>query len=95
MCSPHNSSFDKLSKVVSSVDYGGISGPRLEVLEERLRDDVISELYEFGGRKVVFDKIYSRGSKFELTFVLDFSFTLKDPMVPSSLFGKMSNPTKS
>lgn len=31
-------------------DYGGISASRLEVLEERLRDDVISELNQFGGR---------------------------------------------
>ncbi|KAF5366650.1 hypothetical protein D9615_010603 [Tricholomella constricta] len=31
-------------------DYGGISASRLEVLEERLRDDVIAELHEFGGR---------------------------------------------
>ncbi|EGO24423.1 hypothetical protein SERLADRAFT_438035 [Serpula lacrymans var. lacrymans S7.9] len=31
-------------------DYGGISASRLEVLEERLRDDVIAELNEFGGR---------------------------------------------
>ncbi|THG97465.1 hypothetical protein EW026_g4541 [Hermanssonia centrifuga] len=31
-------------------DYGGISASRLGVLEERLRDDVISELNSFGGR---------------------------------------------
>ncbi|KAJ7063606.1 inositol hexakisphosphate-domain-containing protein [Mycena amicta] len=31
-------------------DYGGISASRLEVLEERLRDDVIAELKTFGGR---------------------------------------------
>ncbi|KAJ7168617.1 inositol hexakisphosphate-domain-containing protein [Mycena filopes] len=31
-------------------DYGGISSSRLEILEERLRDDVISELKAFGGR---------------------------------------------
>ncbi|TFK69694.1 hypothetical protein BDN72DRAFT_767637 [Pluteus cervinus] len=31
-------------------DYGGISASRLEVLEERLRDDVVSELNTFGGR---------------------------------------------
>ncbi|KLO17434.1 hypothetical protein SCHPADRAFT_900700 [Schizopora paradoxa] len=31
-------------------DYGGISGPRLETLEERLRDDVVNELNKFGGR---------------------------------------------
>lgn len=31
-------------------DYGGISASRLEVLEERLRDDVIAELDAFGGR---------------------------------------------
>ncbi|KAF8176691.1 inositol hexakisphosphate-domain-containing protein [Mycena galopus ATCC 62051] len=31
-------------------DYGGISASRLEILEERLRDDVISELKTFGGR---------------------------------------------
>ncbi|KAF9067827.1 inositol hexakisphosphate-domain-containing protein [Rhodocollybia butyracea] len=31
-------------------DYGGISSSRLEILEERLRDDVISELNAFGGK---------------------------------------------
>ncbi|KIJ66912.1 hypothetical protein HYDPIDRAFT_180575 [Hydnomerulius pinastri MD-312] len=31
-------------------DYGGISASRLEVLEERLRDDVLAELDAFGGR---------------------------------------------
>ncbi|KAF8199666.1 inositol hexakisphosphate-domain-containing protein [Pholiota molesta] len=31
-------------------DYGGISASRLEILEERLRDDVIAELNSFGGR---------------------------------------------
>ena len=31
-------------------DYGGISASRLEVLEERLRDDVIAELQAFGGQ---------------------------------------------
>ncbi|KAF5359127.1 hypothetical protein D9756_003293 [Leucocoprinus leucothites] len=31
-------------------DYGGISASRLEILEERLKDDVISELNAFGGR---------------------------------------------
>ncbi|KAJ7112000.1 inositol hexakisphosphate-domain-containing protein [Mycena epipterygia] len=31
-------------------DYGGISASRLEILEERLRGDVISELKAFGGR---------------------------------------------
>ncbi|KAI0303565.1 inositol hexakisphosphate-domain-containing protein [Multifurca ochricompacta] len=31
-------------------DYGGISAERLEVLEERLRDDVLSELHSFGGK---------------------------------------------
>ncbi|KAG7089324.1 hypothetical protein E1B28_011021 [Marasmius oreades] len=31
-------------------DYGGISSSRLEILEERLRDDIISELNTFGGR---------------------------------------------
>jgi hypothetical protein len=33
-------------------DYGGISASRLETLEERLRDDVLSELANFGGRYV-------------------------------------------
>ncbi|KAJ3508107.1 hypothetical protein NLJ89_g5936 [Agrocybe chaxingu] len=31
-------------------DYGGISASRLEILEDRLRDDVIAELNSFGGR---------------------------------------------
>ena len=34
-------------------DYGGISASRLEILEDRLRDDVISELDSFGGWCVV------------------------------------------
>lgn len=39
------------------LDYGGISASRLEVLEERLKDDVISELNAFDGRQV---ESYSR-----------------------------------
>ncbi|KAJ2917433.1 hypothetical protein MD484_g2993, partial [Candolleomyces efflorescens] len=35
---------------IYALDYGGISGSRLEVLEERLRDDVLAELESFGGR---------------------------------------------
>jgi hypothetical protein len=31
-------------------DYGGISASRLEVLEERLKDDVLAELRTYGGR---------------------------------------------
>ncbi|KAI0052293.1 hypothetical protein FA95DRAFT_1553613 [Auriscalpium vulgare] len=31
-------------------DYGGISASRLEVVEERLRDDVVSEVHSFGGK---------------------------------------------
>ena len=31
-------------------DYAGISASRLEVLEDRLKDDVIAELNTFGGR---------------------------------------------
>jgi hypothetical protein len=34
------------------LDYGGISAERLEILEERLRDDVVSELHSFGGKYV-------------------------------------------
>lgn len=34
-------------------DYGGISAERLEVLEERLRDDVVSELHSSGGKCAV------------------------------------------
>jgi hypothetical protein len=34
-------------------DYGGISASRLEILEDRLKDDVLSELDSFGGRYVV------------------------------------------
>jgi hypothetical protein len=34
------------------IDYGGISASRLEVLEERLKDDVLAELEAFGGRWV-------------------------------------------
>lgn len=35
------------------IDYGGISGPRLETLEQRLRDDVLVELNKFGGKCVL------------------------------------------
>lgn len=38
--------------IVHMIDYGGISASRLEVLEERLKDDVIAELNAFGGRLV-------------------------------------------
>ncbi|KAG8824150.1 hypothetical protein FRC17_009172 [Serendipita sp. 399] len=31
-------------------DYGGISASRLEILEERLKDDVLAELRAYGGR---------------------------------------------
>jgi hypothetical protein len=34
----------------TSPDYGGISASRLEVLEDRLKEDVISELIAFGGK---------------------------------------------
>ncbi|TBU33470.1 inositol hexakisphosphate-domain-containing protein [Dichomitus squalens] len=34
-------------------DYGGISASRLEVLEERLRDDVVNEVHAFGGRQAL------------------------------------------
>jgi hypothetical protein len=33
-------------------DYGGISPARLEVLEERLKEDVLAELKAFGGKSV-------------------------------------------
>ena len=39
-----------MSKLKPCTDYGGISASRLEVLEERLRDDVRAELEKFGGR---------------------------------------------
>lgn len=41
-------------------DYGGISASRLEILEDRLKDDVLSELESFGGRYVVPKEIYSK-----------------------------------
>ncbi|KAI0360175.1 hypothetical protein OH77DRAFT_1394828 [Trametes cingulata] len=34
-------------------DYGGISATRLEMLEERLRDDVVNEVHAFGGRRLL------------------------------------------
>jgi hypothetical protein len=34
-------------------DYGGISASRLEILEDRLKDDVLSEIDSFGGRYVL------------------------------------------
>ncbi|KAF5391632.1 hypothetical protein D9757_002462 [Collybiopsis confluens] len=37
-------------------DYGGISASRLEILEERLRDDVISELETFGGKLLLHEE---------------------------------------
>lgn len=33
-----------------NADYGGISASRLEILEERLKDDVLAELKAFDGR---------------------------------------------
>ena len=45
---PFFPNFLKLLTVWS--DYGGISAERLEILEERLRDDVVSELHSFGGK---------------------------------------------
>ncbi|KIY62129.1 hypothetical protein CYLTODRAFT_494858 [Cylindrobasidium torrendii FP15055 ss-10] len=38
------------SAVRNMRDYGGISASRLEVLEERLRDDVVAEATAFGGQ---------------------------------------------
>lgn len=35
---------------MDDLDYGGISAERLEILEERLKDDVIAESNAFGGR---------------------------------------------
>jgi len=35
---------------LKTTDYGGISSSRLELLEERLKNDVIAELNAFGGR---------------------------------------------
>lgn len=39
---------------VTCSDYGGISASRLEVLEDRLKDDVIAELREYEGRYAMF-----------------------------------------
>lgn len=43
----------------SCTDYGGISASRLEALEERLRDDVTSELISFGGRYAAYLSVLS------------------------------------
>ncbi|KIK55186.1 hypothetical protein GYMLUDRAFT_48165 [Collybiopsis luxurians FD-317 M1] len=37
-------------------DYGGISASRLEILEERLREDIVSELSTFGGKLLVHEE---------------------------------------
>lgn len=43
--------FPKFPKFLTAwLDYGGISAERQEILEERLRDDVVSELHSFGGK---------------------------------------------
>ncbi|KZV73066.1 hypothetical protein PENSPDRAFT_575124 [Peniophora sp. CONT] len=38
-------------------DYGGISAARLETLEERLRDDVVSEVHSFGGKLLLHTEV--------------------------------------
>ncbi|VDC06830.1 unnamed protein product [Peniophora sp. CBMAI 1063] len=38
-------------------DYGGISASRLETLEERLRDDVVSEVHSFGGKLLLHTEV--------------------------------------
>lgn len=40
-------------------DYGGISASRLEVLEERLKEDVIAELTAYGGRYDIYSECYT------------------------------------
>lgn len=40
----------KCLPLTTIADYGGISASRLEILEDRLKDDVIAELNSFGGR---------------------------------------------
>jgi hypothetical protein len=42
-------------------DYGGISSSRLEVLEERLKDDVIAEIRAFGGRVLLHNETSEGG----------------------------------
>lgn len=42
-------------------DYGGIASSRLEVLEERLRDDVIMEIRAFGGRVLLHNETSEGG----------------------------------
>ena len=42
--------FRSEQRLTSQQDYGGIASSRLEVLEERLKDDVIAEIRAFGGR---------------------------------------------
>jgi len=42
-------------------DYGGISSSRLEVLEERLKDDVIAEIRAFGGRVLLHNETSEAG----------------------------------
>ncbi|KAI0027879.1 inositol hexakisphosphate-domain-containing protein [Vararia minispora EC-137] len=38
-------------------DYGGISASRLETLEERLRDDVVTEVHSFGGKLLLHTEV--------------------------------------
>ena len=62
---------------MSLLDYGGISGPRLETLEERLRDDVIGELNKFGGRYAEHHRFICFLSNFSQ---IDYCFTQKQRM---------------
>lgn len=49
MRQPHNGNKSHGSAYYST-DYGGISASRLEILEERLRSDVLAEVTSFGGK---------------------------------------------
>lgn len=71
-----------------SADYGGISASRLEVLEERLRDDVISELNQFGGRCVGCSILPAHRKNAADVCLVDSCCTRKHLMVLLSLFGK-------
>lgn len=71
------------------IDYGGISASRLEVLEERLRDDVVSELNSFGGRYGL--RMHRHCPDDPLCF-LDFSFTQRHQMALWFRYGKRCTP---
>ena len=67
-------------------DVRGISGSRLELLEERLKADVLAELQSFGGRQVALCHSFM----FLTCSLVVYSSTPSAPAARSFLSGKRS-----